>query len=126
MKNRTIFPILIVFSVFISSCKYDFILPEVVPPVATGVSFSKQVAPIFTIGDKCTSCHEAGATDPDLTTANAFAQINTAKYINKTAPAESRIYAYPAPGTTTHTRKKYTAGEAAIILQWITEGAKNN
>ena len=125
MKNRTIFPILILFSVFISSCKYDSILPEVVVPV-TGVSFAKDVAPIFSTGDKCTSCHEAGATAPDLTTANAFAQINTANYINKTTPAESVIYAYPEPGTTTHTRKKYTAGEAAIILQWITEGAKNN
>ena len=124
MKNRTIFPILILFALFISSCKYDSILPEVVVPV-TGVSFAKDVAPIFSTGDKCTSCHKAGATDPDLTSINAFAQI-TASYINKTTPAESVIYAYPAPGTTTHTRKKYTAGEAAVILQWITEGAKNN
>ena len=125
MKNRTIFPILILFALF-SSCKYDSILPEVVPPPVTGVSFATAVAPIFSTGDKCISCHKAGATDPDLTSANAFAQINTANYINKTTPAESKIYAYPAPGTTTHTRKKYTAGEAAIILQWITEGAKNN
>jgi len=124
MKNRTIFLILILFTLFINSCKYDSILPEVVVPVI-GVSFAKDVAPIFSTGDKCTSCHKAGATDCDLTSANAFAQI-TASYINKTTPAESVIYAYPAPGTTTHTRKKYTAGEAAIILHWITEGAKNN
>ena len=124
MKNRTIFLILILFALFINSCKYDSILPEVVVPV-TGVSFAKDVAPIFSTGDKCISCHKAGATDPDLTSINAFAQI-TASYINKTTPAESVIYAYPAPGTTTHTRKKYTAGEAAVILQWITEGAKNN
>lgn len=124
MKKYPIFLILFLFSLFISSCKYDSILPEVVVPV-TGVSFAKDVAPIFSTGDKCTSCHKAGATAPDLTSVNAFAQI-TASYINKTTPAESVIYAYPAPGTTTHTRKKYTAGEAAVILQWITEGAKNN
>ena len=126
MKKYSIFLILILFSVFISSCKYDFILPEVVVPVTGGVSFAKDVAPIFTTGDKCTSCHNTGGTSPDLTAAKAFAQINTANYINKTTPAVSKIYSFTAPATNTHTWKKYTAGEAAIILQWITEGAKNN
>lgn len=124
MKKYPIFLILILFSVFISSCKYDFILPEVVVPV-TDVSFADDVAPIFSNGNKCTSCHNTGGTAPDLSAANAFAQI-TAGYINTTTPAESVIYAFPAPTTTTHNWKKYTAGEAAIILQWITEGAENN
>ena len=124
MKKHPILLILIVFSLFISSCKYDYILPEVVPPVVTGVSFLKQVAPIFSTGDKCISCHKAGATSPDLTAANAFAQISG--LINTATPAESKLYSFPSPATSTHTWKKYTEGEAAIVLQWITEGAKNN
>lgn len=123
MKKYPIFLILILFSVFISSCKYDFILPEVVVPV-TDVSFAEDVAPIFSTGDKCTSCHNTGGEAPDLTAANAFAQISG--LINTTTPAESVIYSLPAPSTNTHNWKKYTAGEAAIILQWITEGAENN
>jgi len=124
MKKHPIFLILILFSLLISSCKYDYILPEVIAPVSD-VSFSEDVLPIFSTGDKCTSCHSvAGATSPDLTAANAYAQISG--LINSTTPAESKIYSYPAPSTGTHTWKKYTAGEAAIILQWITEGAKNN
>lgn len=124
MKKHPIYCILILFSVFASSCKYDFILPEVVVPV-TDVSFAENIVPIFSTGNKCTSCHKPGATAPDLTAANAYAQI-TANYINTAAPAESVIYKYLAPSTSTHNWKKYTAGEAALILQWIEEGAENN
>ena len=124
MKKHPIFLILILFSVFASSCKYDFILPEVVVPVSD-VSFAEDVAPIFSTGDKCISCHKPGGTSPDLTAANAYAQI-MANYVNTATPEESVIYAYPAPTTSTHMRRKYTAGEANIILQWIEEGAENN
>lgn len=124
MKKHPIFLILILFSVFASSCKYDFILPEVVVPV-TDVSFAEDVAPIFSNGDKCTACHNPGETAPDLTTANAYAQIRT-NYVNTAAPEESVIYSYPSPTTNTHMRRKYTASEAALILQWIEEGAENN
>ena len=124
MKKHPIFLILILFSVFASSCKYDFILPEVVVPV-TDVSFAEDVAPIFSNNDKCTSCHKPGGTSPDLTAANAYAQI-MANYVNTASPAESVIYALPAPSTSTHNWKKYTVGEAALILKWIEEGAENN
>ena len=121
MKKHSIFLILIMFSLTLGSCKYDFILPEEVPQIEE-VSFSQHVAPIFE--SKCTSCHKPGSTAPDLTTANAYAEISD--LINTTTPEESRIYSFPAPTTNTHNWKKYSAGEAAIILQWITEGAKNN
>lgn len=121
MKKHSIFLILIMFSLTLGSCKYDFILPEEVPQV-NDVSFSTQVAPIF--ASKCASCHKPGSTSPDLTAENAFNEIQG--FINTATPAESKIYLYPAPTTNTHKQRKYSAGEAAIILQWITEGAKNN
>lgn len=128
MKRYSIFLILIVFSVFFGSCKYDFILPEEDPIIEPGgdpISFSTQIAPIFSNGNKCTSCHKTGGTAPDLSAARAYAQI-VPKYVNLGSPETSTIYTYVSPATGTHSWKKYTAAEAAIILLWITEGAENN
>lgn len=128
MKKHTIFLILIFFSFLISSCRYDFILPEEIPVITPGdepISFAKQIAPIFSNGDKCIACHKPGNTAPDLSAANAYAQI-VPKYVNTTKPDESKIYLYTSPATSTHNWKKYSAVEAATILAWIKEGAKNN
>ena len=125
MKKRLIFLITILFSLFITSCKYDFILPVPEVPITGDVSFATQVAPIFSTGSKCTSCHKPGGQSPDYTAVNAFASIVPA-LVNKAIPAQSRIYTFAGPTATTHTWKKLSAGEAAIILQWITQGAKNN
>lgn len=124
MKRRNIFLVLILFALSLSSCKYDFILPEVVPPVTETVSFADQVLPIFSNGNKCTACHN-GSQAPDLRAANAYAQIVPA-LITTATPESSIIYSTPAPSTSTHSWKKYTAGEAAIILAWIKDGTKNN
>jgi hypothetical protein len=123
MKKSPIFLILILFALFMNGCKYDFILPKEVPVITGPVSFATQVAPIFS-SDKCTDCHNGGQA-PDLRAANAYAQIVPA-LINSATPESSLIYAFPAPATATHTWKKYTAGNAAIVLAWIKDGAKNN
>lgn len=123
MKKRSIFLILIIFSLLTVGCKYDFILPEEVPPIDNGgdpISFSSQIAPIF--AEKCISCHKPGSTSPDLTATNAYTQI-VPKYINATTPTSSKIYTYPTSGT--H-YAKVTATQAALILKWIQEGTKNN
>ncbi len=114
--------------VLATGCIYDWVVPEEVPEVPVGVeiSFADQILPIFTTGNNCTSCHRSGGTPPDLTAANAYSQINTAKYINRSTPAESGIYKVPAPSSTTHRHKVYTAQQAALILAWIEQGAKNN
>jgi len=123
MKRRLIFliPILLV----MASCKYDFILPVPEAPVTSGVSFATQVVPIFNTGNKCTSCHKTGGQSPDYTAAKAYSSI-VPSLINTSAPNQSRIYTFAGPSTSTHNWKKLSASEAAIILQWITEGAKNN
>lgn len=123
MKKYSIFLILIMVSLFLGSCKYDFILPEEVPVIDNGgdpISFATQIAPIFAA--KCTECHKAGDKSPDLTAANAYSQIST-KYVNTASPANSKIYTVPTSGT--H-YAKVTAAQGALILKWITEGAKNN
>jgi len=128
MKKHTIFLILILFSFFFGACKYDFVLPVEVPVIDNGgepISFATQIAPIFSTGDKCTACHKAGSTSPDLTSANAYSQL-VPKYVNTASPASSSLLTFPGPTTASHTWKKLSAGEAALILAWINEGAKNN
>ena len=125
MKKSSIFFTLLLFSLFMNGCKYDFIMPVEVPPITGTVSFATQVTPIFSTGEKCTSCHKSGGTAPNLTAASAFSSI-VPNLISTATPEQSLIYAFPAPTSTTHTWKKYTAAEAATILAWIKDGAKNN
>ena len=124
MKKSTIYIILILFSLLIAGCKYDFILPVPVVPVTGNVSFATQVLPIFST-ENCISCHKTGGQSPDYTAANAYASI-VPNLVDLSTPDQSIIYTYPGPTTSTHTWKKLTAAEDAIILQWITQGAKNN
>ena len=120
MKKHSIFFILIAFSLFVGGCKYDFILPEVVPSM-DNISFATQITHIF--ADKCTECHKTGGTAPNLTAASAYNQI-MAGYVNLTTPEQSKILTFP--GSSSHSWKKFTATESATILKWISEGAKNN
>ena len=109
-----------------TGCKYNWILPEEVePPNPDGnpVSYATQVQPIFTA--KCVGCHNTGGTAPDLTTGKSYSQVVPA-HVNLSAPAESDIYKFPSPTSTVHTWKKYSTSEAALVLTWIEEGAKNN
>ena len=111
-----------------AGCIYDWVAVEEVPEIPTDkeISFSSEILPIFNSGNNCTSCHKAGATPPDLTAASAYSQI-TSKYLNASAPEESAIYKVPAPGSASHSnRKTYTAQQAALVLAWIKQGAKNN
>ena len=123
MKKHSLFLILLIFALFMGSCKYDFITPDYVPPVKAGVSFTTQVAPIFSNGDKCTQCHKTGGQSPDLTPANAYSQI-VPSLVNTASPETSMILTFP--GSASHSWKGYTATESATILTWIQEGAKNN
>lgn len=122
MRKRTIFLVSLLFALFVNGCKYDFILPEAVPVITTPPTFALEVAPIFSNGNKCTACHNGGQA-PDLRAASAFSQIVPA-YVNKTNPASSQVYINARPGSSHYAQ--VTATQAAIILAWITDGAKDN
>ncbi len=124
-KIQLIFSILIVALAF-GACEYTFIVPEEIPvidvddPNARQVSFAQEIQPIFT--NDCVACHN-GLTSPNLSEGNSFAAI--AGYINSTDPELSEIVTKPSP-TASGTHKKYTAAQAALVLGWIKQGAKNN
>lgn len=131
MKILRIILMVIVVASFLNGCNYNFIVPEEVPvidpddPDAPQISFANEIIPIFVNNNNCSSCHN-GSQVPDLRAENAYAAINTSRYINSATPEESKIYKYCSPETTTHMRKKYNSAQAALILGWIQQGAKNN
>lgn len=113
-------------SAAISSCQYEFIEPEriIIDPTVE-IKFSQEIAPIFSNNNNCTACHRTGATPPDLTAERAYNAI-VPSLINTTDPEQSSIYWHAHPNSTTHSWKKYSLAEAALILEWIKQGAKNN
>jgi len=121
MKKQSIFLILVLLSLFLNSCKYDFVLPVEVPVVNPGgepVSFATQVVPILV--DKCNLCHSTQT--PMMGASVAYAQL-VPKYVNTASPASSKLYTVSTSGTHGAT---VSAAQGALILLWITEGAKNN
>jgi hypothetical protein len=120
--------IVIGFVGFLSSCQYKFNIEPTVPPPdpEEKISFAADVVPIWNTNNKCTSCHKTGSTSPDLTPDNAYNEIMNG-YVDTDAPESSVIYSAPNPDTDAHNwGTSYTSGEAAIILQWIEQGALNN
>ncbi|GAB1453088.1 hypothetical protein MASR2M47_31440 [Draconibacterium sp.] len=132
MKILKLLLAVFVVTLLFSQCRYSFIVPEEVvvidpeDPNAPQVSFANDIIPIFNDGNYCTSCHIAGKTMPDLTPDKAYASLNSNRYLNSDTPEDSKIYTYPNPSTTTHMQKKYTSSQAAKVLLWIQQGAKNN
>jgi len=120
---------IVLFVSLLASCEYDFVKPEPGPeppdPTDT-ISFSIQVAPIWG-SDNCTNCHKSGGISSlDLTAANAYNSLTTKGMYNTASPETSKIYTYPHPVSGSHNSKYSSEAEAQIILQWITQGAKNN
>lgn len=124
--TKIIFSIAFLVLIF-GGCTYSFIVEEEVidpnNPDTEEVSFSDAIVPIF--GTKCTSCHSTGNQLPDLTPDNAYSSVNSSRYINKGTPGESLIYTRALPANT-DSHPKYSEAEAAKVLTWITQGAKNN
>lgn len=122
MKKQIIFITLALFTLVFTGCKYDFILPVPEEPGGNGetnpISFATQVYPILT---NCTACHGSGKS-PDFSASAAYSSV--AKLVNTANPAQSKIYTVPSPDGS-HAMK-FKTSEAAVLLKWITEGAKNN
>lgn len=119
----------VLIALFFVGCKYDFIVPEEIPvvdpddPNAEQISFSSDIIPIFE--SKCVACHTTGKQRPDLSATNAYSSLNSTRYLNSSEAEQSLIYSKPNPDAG-GTHQKYSAGEAALVLGWIKQGAKDN
>ena len=110
---------------FFISCTSDLIKPDL-PTVKPGdtVSFSRNVQPIFTSNCLGSGCHGIGALPPDLSAANSYNSLNSLGDINTANPPKSKLYVYMAPGG--NMSGHCTTDDAATVLTWIEQGAKNN
>jgi len=96
-----------------------------VPPCDTcatvELSLKTDILPIFT--SKCNSCHSS--IKPILTAAAAYASLAT--YVNTGTPANSLLLTtFDSPGKMSSVTTTITAADKKKILDWITQGAKNN
>lgn len=105
------------------SCQYDWVDP-VDPVIPEVVSFSVDVIPIFNRSCNMGGCHSAGGIPPDLTPANAYADLFARNQINLTDPASSILYVKCIQGGSMY--KYCQPGDAEIMLKWIQEGALDN
>lgn len=110
-----------------TACEYDYILTPPPPPITEEIKFSTNIIPIFNESCNMSGCHTTGGWEPDLTAENAFAALQTSidgvALVDTTNPSASLIYTTMATGK----MKSYsTPQQAAEVLAWITQGAKNN
>jgi len=103
------------------SCQYEKIMIDAPDPTVP-VSYSGDLQPIWDKG--CVGCHGVGATPPDLTPANSYNALFAEGYVDTITPDISIIYTCMISGGS---MASFTnANEAGLVLNWITQGAKNN
>lgn len=110
-----------------TACEYDYILTPPPAPITEEVKFTEDIIPIFNESCNMSGCHAVGAWEPDLTPEHAFAELQTSiegvALVDTTNPGASLIYTTMATGK----MKSYsTPQQAALVLAWITQGAKQN
>ncbi|MFZ1676036.1 MAG: hypothetical protein WBP41_18770 [Saprospiraceae bacterium] len=107
------------------SCKYDEVLPFHVDP-GVEVFFSQDILPIFE--NKCASsgCHNGSGAPPDLRSSVAYDNLSTKGYINIETPDQSKLYLWMSEALGPMPPLGANATDNALVLQWITQGGKNN
>jgi hypothetical protein len=104
------------------SCTKDAVTPTYAPPKIGGLSFKDDLQPVFTAN--CAACH-IGSTLPVLTAGNSYASImGIAGMVDTVNVANSKLYKEINTGGTMASHSP--AGFAAMVLDWIEDGAKNN
>jgi len=122
--------ILIVASVvIITGCsKTTTVIIDDSPAITETVQFSKTIVPLLTQNCAGSGCH-GGSVAPNLSATNAYSSLQTGNFINLAAPKSSLVYLW-LTGKEAATMPMGAANNPsninALILAWITQGAKNN
>jgi hypothetical protein len=125
MQNRTIKTLFVLIAgiIVMASCTSKYVTQPYTPPPPPGYQYSltTDVQPIFDA--KCVRCHKAGAVPPDLSSGKAYDDLMSMNMINTESPSSSVLYKKMNDGSmATYCTKQ----DADVVLQWITQGAKNN
>ena len=116
--------VVILGTLFLAACTSKTIQPPDLPIPSGNLSFSKDVAPIFTKSCALSGCHASGFIQPDLTASNAYNSLISMSLVDTLQPEQSALYKKITQGT----MKPYLSSpeDGQIILYWIKQGAKNN
>jgi len=109
----------IILILMLPQCVYNEI-PE--PEIPDSVSFNTDIIPIFNASCNMSGCHNQGGFDPDLSAQNAWASLQDG-YVNLSAPESSTLVTAMDGGTMEPYSKDQ---DIALIIKWISDGAKNN
>ena len=113
----------ILIGILATGCTYDTIIPKD-PEVPAVVSFDEHIIPIFNAQCNSVGCHNQGGIPPDLSEENAWFSLVFFDYVDTLAPPESLLYKKINIGGS---MEQFASDEdRALILEWITQGAKNN
>jgi len=123
MKKLLTFGIIVAgLILFLASCQNKFII-EPLPEPGDTVSFSQNIAPIFT-EQGCIGCHNSTGQQPDLSPDNAYEKITGMGLVVEYDLVQSKIYYHPKPDGEHYA--KYTLAQYQLVNQWIMDGALNN
>ncbi|OYT17051.1 MAG: hypothetical protein B7C24_04625 [Bacteroidetes bacterium 4572_77] len=122
MKKILALGVLVLSIFLLNSCQKKFIVEPQVNPIDS-ISFSQQIIPIWA-DQSCTGCHSSTGQQPDLTADKAYQEITSMGLVLTNDAAKSKIYEYPLASGNHFA--KYTSAQAALVLQWIEEGALDN
>ncbi len=132
MSKKTIGMGLILLASFILvmiSCTKTTTVPiDNTPAITTTVTFAKDIQPILTKSCAISGCH-SGSVAPNLSAATAYNALENGNFINTSTPKSSDVYlwltgkkAIPMPAGAPNNPSNINA----LMLAWITQGAKNN
>ena len=127
MKKIIQYLIMLTVSLMATSCYYDEMPPEAVIPIPETVSYSKDIQSLW--DQDCVSCHKAGATAPDLTSANSYnALLANNKYVvpGNAATSKLRKSLVGDGAAIMPTSGQWSDTKIALVDKWINAGALNN
>jgi len=92
------------------------------------VRFSTVIIPLF--ATNCTGCHYTGTggRNPSLESGVAYSNLTATPglYINVSVPNSSYLYVHISENPSSHGGNQFGTDVTNPILQWITQGARNN
>ncbi len=90
------------------------------------VRFSTAIVPIF--NNNCTSCHNTGGQNPSLESGVAYSNLTATagQYLDLVNPNQSYLYVHISENPSSHGGNQFGTDVTNPILQWITQGARNN